>query len=236
MISSPKSFILHVTEPQHYQTLVNKYKHHEVIIIIQDTKPRCSFVYKTLLSSETYIVDKQTNKNYKCTLKQAMELMLKANVTETRVELVRVDLTELTAVWSRLTAHFPEFSRSNELTVNAEIGKYIIYPNTITSGKFVVETDNPDKVSDIMIYRTVTSDGVPTNIKILNDPTEKVWNVQYEVTDSNIIVLRTETVNTDKLNTPITRDYAKKYSYEFLSSLKDAIFCIVSQTFQPKWV
>lgn len=236
MIGSPQSFILHTCELSNYQNLVNKYRHREVTILLQDTKQRCSFLLNTLLKSETVIYNTLTNIHYKCDLKKAMEITLKANITDVLIKIVKVDLTEFTAVWSRLTAHFVEFSKNNELTSHAEVGRYIVYPVEQRSGRVVIQTDNPETTDDIVVTRTLTSDGTVLDTRVLNDISDAVWDVQYDIADFSTLIIKTETIDVNKLKHPVQKDRAKTYIYELTTPLKDAIFCVISQNFNPKWI
>lgn len=235
MINEDKTFHVHIISTDNYEELMSSSQGEVIVTLMEDTKSRCSFLYKALLSSDAVIQDNNTGKKYKTTLQNAISKMNTVNLDNKRISIVKLDLSVFASMWSRLTAHFPDFSKSNELIVNAENSNYFVYPDKEPTQTIVIETDNPESNQSFLDLRSISSDGLITDIKLLSEKSKQTWQVQYEIEDASITCIKTETVDREKLTTGITQATARKYKYEFMSSIEEAVIHIISEKFEPRW-
>lgn len=231
LLKSNFSFSIHMIAVSKLEQLLNK----NYTVLAQTNKSHCTFLYKTLMSSECTVSDTQTGKCYSGTLKKILEVVSKANTSYERVKVIQLDLSLFTAMWLRLTSHFPEFNRSNELIVNAEDSTILVYPEQDSDFSFIIETDNPETPLSFLTLRSVSTNGVVEDIKLLTEQSAYTWNVRYKVSGSTITCIKSEMIDRDKLQNAIAQSRAKTYKYEFASSIEDAIICILSVNFEPKW-
>lgn len=235
MLNEDKTFHVHIISCENYPQLVASSPNANIVTLMEDTKSRCSFLYKALLASDAVIQDTATGKTYKTILQKAIEKMEAINIDSKRVVIDKLDLSVFASMWSRLTAHFPDFNKSNELIVNAELGTYIVYPNKDASTVFEIETDNPDSSADVLDLRSVSSDGLISDLQLLSDKSAPTWRVRYTVNEATITCVKTETIDRIKLERSINQQGARRFKYEFLSNIEDAVIHIISETFEPKW-
>ena len=235
MLNDEMTFNIHIISCANYKKLALAKPNTTIVTLMEDTKSRCSFLYKALLSSETIIQDTYTGKYYKTILQKAIERMNIINTSDKRVIIDKLDLSVFASMWSRLITHFPEFNKSNELIVNAELGTYHVYPNKSPSCTFQIETDNPELDNDLLDFRSVSTDGLISELQLLSDKSSPNWRVRYTVKDATVTCIKTETVDRLKLERSINSQGARKYKYEFLSSIEDAVMHIIMETFEPKW-
>lgn len=211
-----------VKEMNEYQTVLEYFPTGLVHLITQDSKTRCEHLQRSLELSDIKITFDGLNV-HEVEMKGLKDLDKSFN-------LVAMDLTLFARTWARLSNSFPVNSGENELCVNSEKASISVNFMSSPTGNHLLYSDNPD-MSDDVKNRTLTTDGVLEDYYMVSEYNDKTWGVEYIVSGAGITCYKTHTPKPGQIDD----ESVGKWKYEFLTTIEQAITCVTSEHFAPKW-